>query len=108
LTKKLVYIKFRRLEDLVKLVALSLTPIIQHVAINNKHVYFVQSVSLLGRPLIYFFDSDEEIGKKYIIYNKFKDEISFSDKLSTDGQSVSIPVLEVEKTNLLKEIYEET
>jgi len=107
LTKRLAYVKFKRLEDLVRLVALSLTPIIQHTTIKNKHVYFIQSVPLLGRPLIYFFESDDEIEKRYIIYNKFKDEISFSDKLSTDGQSVSIPILEVEKTNLLKKIYEE-
>lgn len=102
MVKKLIYVQLKRIEDLVRLTALSITPMVQHITLEDKHIYFVQSVPLLGRPVIYFFEGKEKIDKNFIIYNRFNDEITYSDKLSTDGQSVSIPIIEIERTNLFE------
>ncbi|RLG91192.1 MAG: hypothetical protein DRO36_04725 [Candidatus Hecatellales archaeon] len=108
MTKKLIYIRLRRMEDLIRLAALSITPMVQHLALKeDKHIYFVQSTPLLGRPVVYLFEGKENIEKNFIIYNRFNDEIIYSDKLSTDGQSVSIPIIQIEKTNLFEKFFEE-
>lgn len=104
MAEKLIYVQLKRIEDLVRLAALSITPMVQHITLENKHVYFIQSVPLLGRPIVYFFEGKEKIDKNFIIYNRFNDGITYSDKLSTDGQSVSIPIIEIEKTNLFEEL----
>jgi hypothetical protein len=104
LTEELVYVQFSRLEDLVKLVSFSPSPFIQHLVVNDKHIYFVQSLMMISEPMVYIFRTKEKIEKKYIVYNRFSDEISFSDQPSQDGQSIYIPILEVEKTNILKHL----
>ena len=96
------YVAFSNFEDLIKFVAYSPTPFIQHVEVEGKHVYFVHSTLLAGRPIVYYVCLDSKLEKKYVIYNKFNDVISYSDKLETGGQSVTIPILEINDTNLLK------
>jgi len=106
LSQELGYIQLKRFEDLIRLVSLSSTPVLQHIKLENgKHVYFIQTSLMVGRPLIYFYEGSEEVKGRYIIYNRFKDEITFSDKASSDAQSVPILILEVEKTNVLTEVY---
>ncbi|RLI24995.1 MAG: hypothetical protein DRO52_04720 [Candidatus Hecatellales archaeon] len=96
------HVRFSSLEDMVRLVALSPTPFLQHAEVGGKHVYFFHSTSLLGRPVIYYTVTSEKLEKKYVVYNKFRDTISFSEKLEANGQSIYIPILEVESTNLLR------
>ncbi|RLI15463.1 MAG: hypothetical protein DRO43_01090 [Candidatus Hecatellales archaeon] len=96
------HVKFSGLEDMVRFVALSSTPFLQHAEVEGKHVYFFHSALLLGKPVIYYTVLGEKVKGRYIVYNKFRDTISFSDKLEADGQSVYIPILEVESTNLLR------
>lgn len=107
----LIYIQFKNLDDLVRLVASSPTLFLQHVQLNGKHAYFIQSMLALGKPMIYIYKDSKPIEKKYIVYNRFKDEVSFSDTLSSDGQSAYITILEIENTNLidsgLKKMLEE-
>ena len=43
-----------------------------------------------------------EIKDKYIVYNRFRDTISFSSKKESNGQNVSIPILEIERTNIFE------
>jgi hypothetical protein len=96
------HVKFSGLDDMVRLVALSPTPFLQHAEVNGKHVYFFHAALLIGKPVIYYTILEERVEKRYIVYNKFRDTISFSDKLEADGQSIYIPILEVESTNLLR------
>ena len=96
------YVQFSRFEDLVRLVAFSATPFLQHAEIEGKHVYFFHSSLLTGKPVIYYVLLENRVESKYVVYNRFSDSLSFSDKMEADGQSVYIPILEVERTNLLK------
>lgn len=101
----LFHVKFSGLEDMVRLVALSATPFLEHAEINGKHIYFFHATLLTGKPIIYYVVLEEKLEKRYIVYNKFRDTIGFSDKLEADGQSIYIPILEVENTNLLRFMF---
>ncbi|MCX8175785.1 MAG: hypothetical protein N3E48_00955 [Candidatus Bathyarchaeota archaeon] len=108
LSQELSYIQLKKFDDLVRLVSLSLTPVLQHVKLNDgRHVYFIQASLMVGKPLIYFYEGNEEFKGKYVIYNRFKDEITFSEKPSSDAQSLPILILEVEKTNILAGVYKQ-
>jgi hypothetical protein len=99
MSQKPVYVQFKNMEDLVRFVAFSPTPFIQHIEIKEKHIYFIHALSL-GGSVIYFVELNEKINKRYVVFNRFRDEISFSDQLGSDGQSAYIPILELEKTNI--------
>ncbi|WP_309493623.1 hypothetical protein [Candidatus Hecatella orcuttiae] len=101
MVEELMYFKLKTLEDMVKLVAFSPAPMLQHTVVEGRQVYFIQSFSIVGKPLVYYLERDEKLESKYVVYNRFNDTISFSDKPGSDGQSVYIPIIEIEKTNLL-------
>jgi hypothetical protein len=95
------YIQFKTFNDFIRFVTLSPTPFIQHVILDGRQVYFVQ----IGfrEPVLYFVERDDAVEEKYIVYNRFRDVVSFSHKIESDGQSVCVPILEVEKTNIFTE-----
>jgi len=96
------YIQFKNFNDFIRFVTFSPTPFVQHIKLNSHNVYFVQ-IQGLGERILYYVESDKEIQEKYIIYNRFRDTISYSDKIESDGQSTCVPILEVEKTNVFQE-----
>ena len=53
--------------------------------------------------MIYYAELEERIKEKYVIFNRFRGEISFSDQFSSDGQSAYIPIFELELTDLFTE-----
>lgn len=95
--------QFKEFDDLVRLVAGSPVPFLQYIEKDGKHIYFVYVLSFGRGSMVYFVELDEPIGKKYVVYNRFQDRITFSDRLETAGQTVSIPVLELARTNTLEE-----
>ena len=97
-----VYIQFKNLIDLVRFITISPTPFVYYTKLENHNMYFVQLAGL-GESVLYCVELDKKIEEKYIVYNRFKDTISFSSKLESDGQSASIPILEVEKTNAFQD-----
>lgn len=98
-----IYIKFKTLTDLVRFIILSPTPFLHYVNLNSHNMYFVQ-IAGLGERVLYYVELEKKIDEKYIVFNRFKDSISFSNKLESDGQSISIPTLEVEKTNAFQDL----
>ena len=77
-------------------------PFIHYIKLNSHNVYFVQIPGLRER-MLYYIELDNQIEEKYIVYNRFRDTISFNNNFESDGQSVSIPILEVERTNTFQE-----
>ena len=98
----MTYIQYKNFNDFIRFITFSPTPFVQYIELNNHNVYFIQITGLATR-ILYYVELDKKIENKYIVYNRFRDIISFSDKIESDGQSVSIPILEVEKTNIFKE-----
>jgi len=95
------FIKFKTFDDFIKFVAVSQIPFIHHTSIKEKAVYFVQIVLL--EAIVYYVELDQAIKEKYVIYNRFKDQVNTSDKLEMDPQKATLPILEVEATNLFRE-----
>jgi hypothetical protein len=40
------------------------------------------------------------IKERYVVYNRFKDQISFSDKLEVDPQKATLPILTIESASV--------
>ena len=103
MNRELSYAKLRAFDDLVRFVGMSPTPFLFHIEVEGTHVYFVQITSFGGGRMIYYTELDKRIEEKYVVFNRFRGEISFSDQFSSDGQSAHIPIFELEKTNIFKE-----
>ncbi len=100
---QLIYAKMKTFDDFVRFVGMSPTPFVQYVEIEGKHVYFVALLGFGGGKMVYYFEREKKIDEKYIIFNRFRDQVAFSNNFSSDGQSTYIPILELEKTNVFSE-----
>ncbi|MFH1328326.1 MAG: hypothetical protein ABIH76_05745 [Candidatus Bathyarchaeota archaeon] len=94
------YVQLKNAEDLIRLVSSLSTPFLQQITLEGKCVYFIQALTLGGPPLIYYTECNEKAPKKYATYNRYRDEVSYSDQLGTDPQTTYIPIIEVKRTNL--------
>jgi hypothetical protein len=103
MSQKTVFTKFKSLEDLVRFIAFSPTPFLHHLDMEGRQIYFIQILGLGGAPVIHYVEKKDEVKGKYIVYNRFRDTISFSDKLGSGGQETYIPILEIEYTNVFSE-----
>lgn len=95
------FVKFKAFDDFVKFVAVSQIPFIHHTTIKGKAIYFVHIGLIDGT--VYYVEQDHPAKEKYVLYNRFRDQVSFSDKLEMDAQKATLPILEVEETNIFSE-----
>lgn len=100
MSKQINYFEFKSFDDLVRFISISSSPFLLHIVINGKNVYFVQGMSFGGGRMVYYMECDEAIKERYVILNRFKDEVYQSDKLISDGQSACIKILELKRTNI--------
>ncbi len=94
------YAKLWDFNDLVRFVGMSSSSFLFHVELEGKHVYFVQMMSFGGGRMIYYAALETRIPERYVVFNRFRDEISFSDQFTSSGQSTHIPIFALETTNL--------
>ncbi|MCJ7631450.1 hypothetical protein MUP77_03480 [Candidatus Bathyarchaeota archaeon] len=95
------FAKFKTFDDFVKFVANSQIPFIYHTTVKGKAVYFVHI--LLVEGMVYYFEQEGPIKDRYAVYNRFRDQVSFTDRLEVDPQKVILLILEVEATSLFPE-----
>lgn len=101
----LIYLKYKSLEDVLKVIvysaqsAIGLTPMLYHIAYNNYQIIFVQTGSI-GGSTIHYIMLDEKPSKKFIELKRLTGEYQFVDRIGTDTQSLYVPVLELEKSTL--------
>jgi len=98
----MMYIQFKNFNDFIRFITFSTTPFIQYVNMNDHNVYFIQ-IAVFGELMLYYAELDKKIEDKYVVYNRFRDSVSFSNKMESDGQNISVPILEVERTNVFQE-----
>ena len=103
MAQQLNYAKMKTFDDFIRFVAISPAPFVQYVEIEGKHVYFLQILGYGGGKMIYYFEREKKIEEKYILFNRFRDQVTFSNNFGSDGQSTYIPILELEKTNIFSE-----
>jgi hypothetical protein len=94
------YAKMKSFEDFVRFVTVSTIPFIQYVELAGKHVYFIQILGFGGGRMVYYYEREKKVEEKYVVVNRFRDQLSFSNTFSSDGHSAFIPILELERTNI--------
>ncbi len=99
-SKELYSIEVKELDDLIRLIAFSHTPILHHLELKKNHMYFVRVALGGGSTLIYYVVIDHAISGKYVVYNILRGSIEFSDTMSTDTGLRHIPVLEISAQNI--------
>ena len=89
------FIQLKNLRDLATLVS-STGPIgvVQHLSLREGHLYFVIG-GTLREVFLYFVKRREEISGRYIIYNTLSGELEFSQRVRTDPNRSSIPIIEI-------------
>src|ERR671933_2049168 len=101
----LIYLKYKSLEDVLKVIvysaqsAIGLTPMLYHIAYNNYQIIFIQTGSIVGSTIHYIM-LDEKPSRKSIELKRLTGEYQFVDRIGTDTQSLYVPVLELEKSTL--------
>ena len=95
------FVQLKTMRDLVMLVASSpATNVIQHLENNGKHVYFVIG-GTLSEVFTYLVRLDKAIEGNFITYNSYKGEIGSSEKISTEPNMNSFPVIEIQNQTLI-------
>ena len=94
------FVQLKTIRDLVMLVASSpATNVIQHLE-NSGHIYFVIG-GTLSEVFMYLVKQDEPIGGSFITYNSYTGDIGTSEKISTEPNMNSFPVIELQKQDLI-------
>lgn len=97
---KPISIKYKRLDDLVKFVSMSPSPFVNHAERGGKHYYFV-AFPFSGGLVVSYFAADKKIEGEYITVNRMSGKFTANSKPSFDAQSLDLPILEVESTDIL-------
>ena len=101
------FVQLKTIRDLVMLVASSpATNVIQHLE-NSGHIYFVIG-GTLSEVFMYLVKQDEPIMGGFITYNSYTGEIGTSEKISTEPNMNSFPVIELNKQDFITEDTLET
>lgn len=102
---QITYLKYKEYGDLLKVIlyssqsVLGAVPLIYHVKHNNQNIIFIQT-GAIGGNVIHYLVSDGPPTKKFIELKRLTGDFHFVDKIGTDGMSLYIPILELEKSNL--------
>jgi hypothetical protein len=102
-TSRVTPIRYKRLDDLVKFVGMTPQPFLNHAERAGKHVYFFL-LPFSGGLLVYYHSTDKKIEGDYVTINRMTGRFSSSAKPSFDAQSLDMPILEVEATDLLDSV----
>jgi len=99
------YLKYKTHEDLLKVIlyssqsVLGAIPLLYHIQYNNQDILFLQTAGV-GASTVHYMMIMEKPSKKFIELKRLSGEFSFVDKIGSDGMSLYVPILELEKSTL--------
>ena len=99
------YLKYRTLEDMLKVIvysaqsALGLTPMLYHIVHNSREILFIQT-GTVGGNIVHFVIQEQKPKEKFIQLKRFTGEFSLQNSIGTDAQSIYVPILELESSSL--------
>ncbi|CUR51791.1 conserved protein of unknown function [Nitrosotalea devaniterrae] len=102
---QITYLKYKEYGDLLKVIlyssqsVLGAVPLVYHVNANGQNVIFIQT-GAIGGNVIHYLTSNGPPTKKFIELKRLTGDYTFVEKIGTDGMSLYIPILELEKSNL--------
>jgi hypothetical protein len=101
----ITYLKYKEYGDLLKVIlyssqsVLGAVPLIYHQNYSGQNIIFIQT-GTIGGNVIHYLVSNGPPTKKLIELKRLTGDFHFVDKIGTDGMSLYIPILELEKSNL--------
>ena len=99
------YLKYKTYDDLLKVILyssqsiLGAIPLLYHINYNNQDIVFIQTGGV-GSNTVHHITVKEKPAKKFIELKRLTGEFIFVDKIGSDGMSLYVPVLELEKSTL--------
>ena len=99
------YLKYKEYGDLLKVIlyssqsVLGAVPLIYHQNYNGQNIIFIQT-GTVGGNVIHYLTINSPPAKKFIELKRLTGDFSFVEKIGTDGMSLYIPILELEKSTL--------
>lgn len=99
------YLKYKEYGDLLKVIlyssqsVLGAVPLIYHLHHSGQNIIFIQT-GTIGGNVIHYLVTNGPPAKKFIELKRLTGDYSFVEKIGTDGMSLYIPILELEKSNL--------
>ncbi len=96
-------VKLKSLEDLIHVLSVAQIPLLHHVKVNSKHVYFVPIGVLGGVEIVYYVESNYPLSGRFVYYNTYTGDVTVSDYVTSDTRVMVVPIVEVEKHNLFQE-----
>ena len=100
---RLTSIRYKRLDDLVKFVGMTPQPFLNHVERDGTHLYFFM-LPFSGGLVVYYVEVDKRLEGEYITINRMSGKFSSSSRPTFDAQSIDLPILEVESTELIESL----
>jgi hypothetical protein len=97
--------KYKNYDDLLKVVlyssqsVLGVVPLIYHITYNNQDIVFLQT-GAVGGLIVHYLVNKEKPPKKFIELKRLTGDFVLVDKIGSDGMSLYIPILELEKCTL--------
>lgn len=102
---QITYLKYKEYGDLLKVIlyssqsVLGAVPLIYHQNYNGQNIIFIQT-GTVGGNVIHYLLSNNTPTKKFIELKRLTGDFHFVEKIGTDGMSLYIPILELEKSTL--------
>jgi len=97
------FVRLKRFEDLVKLVVSSpMGGVIQHAEVGGRHVYFVIA-GTASDSFVYLVSVEQPVEKPYVVYDAVSGEIRLSEEAEIGPNVSSIPIIEVERQDIIPE-----
>lgn len=99
------YLKYKNYDDLLKVIlyssqsVLGVVPLIYHISYNKQDIVFLQT-GAVGGLVVHYLINKEKPPKKFIELKRLSGEFNFVDKIGSDGMSLYIPIIELEKSTL--------
>lgn len=96
-------IRLKRLEDLIHVLNVVQVPIVHHLTLDSRHIYFIPFFLSTDSSIIYFYENERRLEGKFLLFNNFTGEVDITDKWISDTRFTIIPIIDVEYQNVFPE-----
>ncbi len=97
------YIKVEKFEDLVRLAATSISPVLFYIERESDILCFSIAPLSLAETILWYATLEEKELPEYALFNALDGSISFSDRPSTDAKSRNVKLIKIVQEDLLPE-----
>ena len=96
------FVQLKSIRDIVMLVASSpASNVVQHMESDAGNLYFVIG-GTLSEVFLYFVKTSKPLEGSFITYNSYTGEIGYSDRVLTEPNVSTFPVIEIQSQDLLQ------